>query len=367
MPGKTSTVNLRRTIRQGHGTSALLLTCLLLTGCAQNTYTVRRLPREYAAKPTSDFSTLDLTAWARPIPSGDQIQSGDRLKLSVNSGIGGPEAVEEWTVGVDHDGAATIPHVGRIRLAGLTLAEAEQSITEESIGRDVYLTPAVDVQVEERNRNEILVTGAVENPGTLEFPEDRLSLADILVRTGGLTPEATGRITVNTAQPGHDTGDRLHTVSRTRTQGTTGEALTVDLATTPAAELAAIEVPGGAAVNVEAAGERTVQVIGVIGDRPVTVPAGRNLRLLEALALAGGPTYSHWISNRIDVIRRIPEKNETIRIKTSIRKAKKDDRENLLLAPGDIVSVEENLLSFTLSALGGLTGLTSAARYATLP
>jgi hypothetical protein len=117
----------------------------------------------------------------------------------------------------------------------------------------------------------------------------------------------------------------------------------------------------------EEAPARTVRVIGVIGDKFIDVPAGRNLRLLDALALAGGQTYSHWISNRVDVIRRIPDKNETIRIRTTIRAAKKNNTDNILLSPNDIVSVEENLATFALSTLGGLSGMSMAARTVTLP
>jgi protein involved in polysaccharide export with SLBB domain len=146
-----------------------------------------------------------------------------------------------------------------------------------------------------------------------------------------------------------------------------GDSLRINLATTSAAEVAAIQIPAGATVTVEESPGRSIRVIGVIADREVEVPAGRNVRLLDALALAGGPSYSNWISNRVDIIRRIPGKDETIRIRASIRKAKKDDKQNVLLAPNDIVSVEENLVTFTLSTLGGLSGLTNAARAATVP
>jgi len=336
----------------------------LSTGCAHNTFTASELPNQYAASPVSDFSGLDLAAYAQPAPSEHEIRAGDQLTLAINSGIGGQEAVEQFAVGVDEDGNATIPNVGPIRLAGLTQTEAQQSIIHESIDRDVYLTPAVELNLKERREHSIAITGSVVKPGEIRFPEESLSVADVLVRAGGLKPEATGKITINSTESRWDGSDQLTPISESTSPG---GAVTVDLTTTSAAELSAIQVPPGATVGVESDGERTIHVIGVINDRVVEIPAGRNVRLLDALAMAGGPTYSHWISNRIDIIRRVPDKDETIRIQASIRKAKKDDQENLLLSPGDIVSVEENPLSFTLSALGGLTGLTNAARYATIP
>ena len=360
---KNCTVNLRR--RPIFRAGFLLGACLLLTGCARNTFTVSSLPPKFVAREVANFSTLDLTAYARPASSAHEIRSGDQLELTLNSGIGGPDAVEKWNVGVDDEGAANLPTIGRVHLAGLTQAQAEKSIAQEGISREVYLTPAVDVRVGQRQENQITVGGAVEEPGLLKFFEPTLTLADVLVRSGGLKPDASGTITINSAisTSNEEVGDLLSTVSSSQSS----DAVTVNLATTSAAELSAIQVASGAHVSVEERPEQFVLVTGVINDRPVKVPAGRSLRLLDALGQAGGPTYSHWVSDRIDVIRRVPGKNETVRIKASIRKAKKDDAENLLLSPNDIVSVEENLLSFTLSALGGMAGVTNAARVATIP
>lgn len=366
MNGKNCTVILRLPASHRLITIVVSVACLALTGCAHNTYTVKSLPKKYMAQAVSDFSSLNLTAYARPVPSAQEIRGGDRLQVAVHSGVGvgGGEAVEKWTVGVDDEGSATLPNIGRIHLAGLTQAQAEQTITHESINRDVYLTPAVDLTIQERRSNSIVVAGGVAEPGELQFPEAGLTLADVIVRVGGLTPTATGKITVSQAESTWDRGDLLTPASQT---SVAGDSLRINLATTSAAQVAGIQIPPGATVTFEQSPGRSIRVIGVIGDRAVDVPPGRNVRLLDALALAGGPSYSHWISNRVDIIRRVPGKNETVRIRASIRKAKKQDSENILLAPNDIVSVEENLVTFTLSTLGGLSGLTNAARAATVP
>ncbi len=183
----------------------------------------------------------------------------------------------------------------------------------------------------------------------------------MIVRTGGITNAATGQITINQASSAWDGGDELTTISHTTTED---DSINIDLASTSAAELASIQIPPGATVTVEETPPRSVRIIGVIQDREVQLPPGRNVRLLDALALAGGPTFSDWVSSRVDIIRRVPGKDDTVRIQTSIRRAKKDDKYNLLLAPNDIVSVEENPVTFTLSTLGGLAGLTGFARAA---
>lgn len=363
MNRKNRTVILRLSAVRKLTGLTLLAVPLLLTGCA-TTYSVKSLPKQYAAKSTSDFSSLNLTAYARPAPDSDQIRSGDRLKLSLNSGTGGPDASEDWTVGVDAEGNATLPNIGPVRLVGLTRSQAEQAIVNESISRDVYLTPAVGISVAERHENSIMVTGGVATPGELLFPEATLTLADVIVRAGGLTSTANGKVIVNRTVSSQHVGDQLTTVSHSTERE---DSTSVDLATTSAASLASIEIPTGATVTFEESGPRSIRVIGVINDRELQVPAGRNIRLLDALALAGGPQYSHWVSNRVDVIRRVPGRNETVRIRASIRNAKKDDEANLLLAPDDIVSVEENPMTFTLSTLGGLTGVSGIARNTFVP
>ncbi|MCH2202623.1 MAG: polysaccharide biosynthesis/export family protein [Fuerstiella sp.] len=348
----------------GVAVMAVTVACLLLTGCAHNTYSVSSMPKQYAARPVSDYSSLNLTAYTRPTPNPNKIREGDRLEVSLHSGFGNSDAIEKWPVGVNDDGIATLPNIGPVRLVGLTRAQAEQTIVNESIARDVYLTPAVDLKLEGRRINSVAVTGGIGVPGTLEFPESSLTLADVIVRSGGLTKAATGQVIVNLAESHWDRGDQLTTVSQTEN---VGDSIRVDLATTSAAELAATQVPPGATITFEQVPERIIHVIGVIADRELEIPPGRNIRLLDALALAGGPAYSTWIANRVDIIRRVPGKDETIRIRASIRQAKKRDEQNLLLAPHDIVSVEENIATFALSALGGLAGLSTAARTATLP
>ena len=62
---------------------ALLACCL--SGCVQRRYSASSLPRQFAAKPPPDYSTVDLTTWASPRRDENQIQAGDRLtEGSVN-------------------------------------------------------------------------------------------------------------------------------------------------------------------------------------------------------------------------------------------------------------------------------------------
>lgn len=333
---------------------------LAASGCAQTQYNTTDLPRQYAAPQTRNFAKVDFTPYANALADGETLQQGDQLSVSLDTGhqISGEESKLEWKVNVDASGQAVLPQIGPVRVAGLTKTDAEQQIKNASLQRDVFLTPTVGISVEKKSERTVIVSGAVNKPGPVTIRGDRVTLADVLVRAGGLTSEATGEVSV-TGSGGSTTTDSIRTV------GTSGEgaspAQTVSLASTPPSQFGQMIVADGSVVHVDVSPPRPIKVIGVIKNQAVDVPSGENVRLLDALTLAGGQRYSNWISDKVTVIRRIPDRNETIRIKGSIRGAKNNDAENILLAPYDVVSVEENILTFTLSTLSGLLGAGVAA------
>ncbi|MCP4786500.1 MAG: hypothetical protein GY903_26160 [Fuerstiella sp.] len=341
----------------GRWTKLILLsvsTCLF-AGCARSQFTATSVPARYAARPIRDYSQLDLTAYASLDASEDVIRSGDRLQVNLNTGTFTEDSEHTWKVSVDESGEAALPNIGAVKLAGLSQAEAAESIVQTSLQRDVFLTPSVAVAVEDRRKRTIMVTGAVKTPGPITISGDETSLADVIVRSGGLTAEASGAISVSgvdfTPENIVDGENAIRPVGQSAFR-----AQTISLANTSESEVGEIRIREGSVVHVEPSPPRPIQVIGVIRNQSVEVPAGKNVRLLDAITLAGGQTYSNWISDRITIIRREPGGNKTVRIKASIRKATADAEANLLLAPYDIVSVEENALTFTLSTLSGFIG-----------
>ncbi|MDG1895913.1 MAG: polysaccharide biosynthesis/export family protein [Fuerstiella sp.] len=324
------------------------------------------MPARFAARPIRDYSLLDLTAYASREANEDLIRSGDSLQVNLDSGTFTEDSEYVWVARVDESGEAAIPNIGAVRLAGLTQAEAAESIVQTSRQRDVFLTPSVAVSVEDRRERTIIITGAVNTPGPVVITGTEAGLADVIVRAGGLTSEASGAISVSGVEA--TPKNIVDGESAIRPVGQTAfRALTVSLADTTESDLGQIMVPEGSVVHVEPSPPRPIQVIGVIRNQAVEVPAGKNVRLLDAITLAGGQTFSNWISDRVTIIRREPGGNNTVRIKASIRKATADAKENLLLAPYDIVSVEENLLTFTLSTLSGFIGAGANASRAVIP
>ena len=77
-------------------------------------------------------------------------------------------------------------------------------------------------------------------------------------------------------------------------------------------------------------------------------PLGKNMRLTDAIALAGGT--SNQLADKVFVIRR-REGSEPMLVSVSLRKAKRDGSENMLLEPGDTVSIEQTPGTVFLDAI----------------
>jgi len=89
---------------------------------------------------------------------------------------------------ISGDGVITFPLVGEIKVADLTVREAEQKLTE--MLADGYLVnPHVTVFVEEYRSKKVTILGAVAKPGLYEL-SGNVTLLEIISQAGGLTEDA---------------------------------------------------------------------------------------------------------------------------------------------------------------------------------
>ncbi|HYW79478.1 MAG TPA: SLBB domain-containing protein, partial [Thermoguttaceae bacterium] len=99
-------------------------------------------------------------------------------------------------------------------------------------------------------------------------------------------------------------------------------------------------LPSGTTVRVEQRNPAPIEVVGLV-KRPgqYDFPVNHDLRVFGAIALGGG--VSSQLADKVLVMRYQPETGELVTIDLSLYSAKRNTDENLLLAPGDIVSVEQ--------------------------
>ncbi|WP_231704123.1 polysaccharide biosynthesis/export family protein [Cochlodiniinecator piscidefendens] len=86
---------------------------------------------------------------------------------------------------VQDDGAITIPDVGRISLAGLTLEEAEAEIFQRLIENQI--SPAFSLEISEFNSRRVSIGGAVARPTVAPITLTPLYLDEALANAGGVT------------------------------------------------------------------------------------------------------------------------------------------------------------------------------------
>ena len=121
-----------------------------------------------------------------------------------------------------------------------------------------------------------------------------------------------------------------------------GDRREIRLAPETKTKLASEELKDGDVVTVERRDPPSIVVTGMV-QRPgrYDLPIGEEFRILDAVATAHGVSYK--VLDRIMVCRTVPGRAERAVIEISLREATRNQKENLLLMPGDIVSVEANV------------------------
>lgn len=125
------------------------------------------------------------------VPSAESsartIMAGDRLRIEVDEQ---PEINRVYAVA--GDGTIDFPMTGRVRIAGMTTDNAADAI-EQKLEEKYFKQATVRVNVAEFVEGAILITGAVVNPGAIQFKGDQiLSLIEAIIMSGGLLPGAAG-------------------------------------------------------------------------------------------------------------------------------------------------------------------------------
>ena len=346
------------------------------SGCASRTYRVANLPPELVAPAPLDLNAINLTGLANSSVSVEVIQPGDVLDVSV---------VTDYTkltttttpVRVADDGTVVIPLVGCVNIGGMEVEEAERTINSLSITRGVFRNPCITVTMRQCRTSKVTVAGAVNNPGAYDLPRGSSSLMAALIAAGGLSKEAGTEVEIrhtdsrqaalgippaSQAADGDEGSVTLASYDESSLAGATPAVTRVDLAAATTDVVNVPELHDGDVVHVAKRTLKPIHVIGLVR-KPgeFAYPTDQEIRVLDALALAGG--VSNPVAEEVLVIRHAPGSPEPARIAVSIQKAK-NGSDNLALAPGDTVTVEQTpttvfvsvIQTFVRVSLGGTMG-----------
>lgn len=326
---------------------ALLLVGALAgcVGCKSTAYQASKLPPELMAERIDGPRKVDLSRLARGAVRSEAVCPGDVLEVTIATGLE-EKSPDSWPLRVSEGGEVNVPLVGNVRVAGMLLPDAEQVIHRECIARRLYRDPQVSVLLRTRKMVRVNVVGAVAEPGAYELPAVSCDLLTALMAAGGLTPEASTIVEIrNMANPA-GAQPVIQTVSTVAQAG----SVRVDLVAAGQGLSPDYRIDDGSVIMVREREPKTIHVIGLVR-RPdqLTIPPDKEVRLLDAIAMAGGLTLE--LADKVHVIRNLETVDHPVVIQTSIRDAKRGGNANLILAPGDVVSVEETPLTFTVSTI----------------
>ena len=193
--------------------------------------------------------------------------SGDLLAVSV---AGAPEY--HYDVRIGSTGAASLPMLGNVKLAGLSTTQAENVVAKGLQERGFFNDPQVSIFVKEYANAGISVLGEVQKPGIYPLMGQR-TLLDAISAAGGTTPKAGKSVTITHR-------DDIDNPKTLQLSGDHGDAMT-NLVLQP-----------GDTVVVSKAG--VVYVIGAVKEPTGIVLDNPHLTVLQAIAVAHGtnPTAS---------------------------------------------------------------------------
>ncbi|MFW5892138.1 MAG: polysaccharide biosynthesis/export family protein [Bacteroidota bacterium] len=152
-----------------------------------------RTPLDYEY---ADFSEVPEIVEYRIAPNDELLfrlftNEGERLVDPVNAGQQQQLRSGQFTYIVEHDGKVKIPVLGRIKLSGMTLREAEAFLEKEF--SEFYNRPYVQLQVT-NNRVIIFPGGRGGNSQVLYLENTNTNLFEALAMAGGIADGRAGKV-----------------------------------------------------------------------------------------------------------------------------------------------------------------------------
>jgi polysaccharide export outer membrane protein len=124
----------------------------------------------------------DSPAGVAVVGSNYVLRASDIIEVSVFN-----EPDLRKSVRVESDNTISLPLIGRVRIGEMTVAEAQELITE-LYDRDFIVNPQVSLLVLEFSVETVRILGAVNKPGVVVIPHDRgLTLTDAIAGVNGIS------------------------------------------------------------------------------------------------------------------------------------------------------------------------------------
>ena len=153
----------------------LLFFVLISIGCSTNKTALKEV--------SSAVSNQEISKEIENLKNSQDylIQAGDLVEIKVYK-----EDDMDRTLRVSTNGSITFPLIGNIKIAGLTVGQAENSL--EKALRSYLKTPSVSFLIKEYANKTVYVLGQVKKPSSIAIiPEKTMTLLEAITSAGGFT------------------------------------------------------------------------------------------------------------------------------------------------------------------------------------
>lgn len=212
------------------------------------------------------IAMLVLTVWAQEKQSDYRLGPGDTIHITV---FRNPELTLDTRVA--EGGTITYPLVGAVGIGGLTISEAETRIAG-ALKEGGFLQEAqVNISLQQIRGSQVAVLGLVGRPGRFPLETSNIRLSDILAQAGGISPAGADTVILTGIREGNPLHREIDVAGIFLDKRRENDVL----------------VAGGDVIYVHRS--PMYYVYGEI-QRPGSYRVERGMFVMQALALAGGPT-----------------------------------------------------------------------------
>jgi polysaccharide export outer membrane protein len=270
-----------------------------------------------AAPPPTQAPPPTAPAAAAPAtPSAEyEVGPGDVLEVNV---FGNDDLSRMPTV--QTNGAISLPLLGEVQVAGLTVGEVQRKITN-LLAKDYLVNPQVEVKVREYQSQFVSVVGEVNSPGRKPI-RGRMRLIDALVESGGFKPNASAEVMITRVDGTFD-GDKRSMMVRISGAATAQDAVN-------------LELPLKNGDIITALPKAFVTVDGEV-NKPGRYAIESDLTVTGAVSLAGGLT--RFGSNDVKVRRMDPQSGKVTILSVDLKDVRNGKKPDVPLLPNDVISV----------------------------
>ena len=244
-----------------------------------------------------------------------EVGAGDVLEINV---FGNDDLSRVPTV--QTNGSVSLPLLGEVQVAGLTIAEVKRKVTN-LLAKDYLINPQVEVKVKEYQSQYVSVVGEVNNPGRKPI-RGRMRLIDALLESGGFKASSSGEVMITRTDGGFEDGQKTMTV-RISSSATIQDQINLEL-----------RLKNGDIIS--ALPKAFVTVDGEV-NRPGRYAIEADLTVTGAISLAGG--LSRFGSGDVKVRRTDPQTGKVTILKVDLKAVRNGKKPDVPLLPNDVVSV----------------------------